>query len=220
MYKDKVRDNIIEINKKSGSLKELLQMLAREALVYYCSFNLANSIEPVVLNKNKYVVLSTSEEIFNNTKEYLAVNSIKEIDSIKILKHILNMEVQGAIINLGDESQFILDTDMIKLLYKEVIAMELYMKGGAYVVEKNNNYLLVEVDQMKFLNISLESEDDSTSGRSFKNDGNIIFKTWKEILPYFVASKCTALVYSFNNKDMTFVKDPYLVWLYESPFQN
>ena len=195
-------------------------MLAREAIIYYCPCESENLLAKVIMEKNEYVVIGTSEEVLNESKQYLDVNNIIEIDAISIIGKILKMENKGVIINLGDESQLVLDTNILKLLYREVIVMDLYMKGGAYVIQNNKDYLLVEVEGIKFFNIALTEEDGKKLKEDLNKKGNIIFKSWKEIFPYFVMSKCNALIYNFTNKDMVLVGEPYLGWLYNSPFQQ
>lgn len=219
MYNDDVRNRIIEISKKQECLQELLQMLSRLAMIYYCPCDSENSLAKVVMDKNEYVVIATSKEVLTESKQYLNINKIIKIDAISIIRNILRMESKGAIINLGDESQLVLDTNMLKLLYREVIAMDLYMKGGAYVIQNNEDYLLVEVEGNKFFNIALTEDGGETLKEELNQKGNILFKTWKEIFPYFVVTKCNALIYNFNNKDMVLIGDPYLGWLYDSPFQ-
>ncbi|MGR3779612.1 hypothetical protein ACT1UG_29305 [Bacillus paramycoides] len=220
MYNDDVRNRIIEISKKKDSLHELIQMLSRQAITYYCLCNSDNSLAKVKLNKNEYIVIATSKDVLTETKKYLNLDNFVELDAVNVLKNILRMENQGVIINLGDESQLTLDPDMLKLLYREVVVMDLYMKGGAYVLQYKNDFLLIEVEGMKLLSISLIEEELRELNQKLNHNGKVVFKSWKEILPYFVATQCNALGYNLNNKDITIVKDPYLAWLYESPFQN
>ncbi len=219
MYNDDVRNRIIEISEKQECLQELLQMLSREAMIYYCPWNAENSLAKVMMDKNEYVAIATSKEVLIESKQYLDIKKITEIDAISIIRNILRMENIGAIINLGDESQLVLDTNMLKLLYREVIVMDLYMKGGAYVIQDNKDYLFVEVGGTKFFNIALTEDDGKELQEELNKKGNILFKSWKEIFPYFVMTKCNALIYNFNNKDMVLVGEPYLGWLYDSPFQ-
>ncbi|AAK79996.1 hypothetical protein BJV85_001840 [Clostridium acetobutylicum] len=219
MYNDHIRNRIIEISKKQECLLELLQMLSREAMIYYCPCDSENSLAKVIINKNKYVVIATSKEILTESKHYLNINNIIEVDAISIIRNILRMEIQGAIINLGDESQLVLDTNMLKLLYREVIVMDLYIKGGAYVIQNNKDYLLVDVEGIRYLNIALTEDDSEKLKKELNEKGNILFKSWKEIFPYFVVTKCNALIYNFNKKDMVLIEEPYLGWLYDSPFQ-
>ena len=83
MYNDDVRNKIIEIKKKQEYLQELLQMLAREAIIYYCPCESENLLAKVIMEKNEYVVIGTSEEVLNESKQYLDVNNINKI--IKII---------------------------------------------------------------------------------------------------------------------------------------
>lgn len=219
MYNDDIRNKIIEISKKQECLQELLQMLSREAMVYYCPNTSENTLTKVSIGNDEYVVMATSEEVLAESKQYLDFNNSSKIDAISIIRSILQEGNKGAIINLGDESQLVLDTNMLKLLYREVIVMDLYMKGGAYVIQNNKDYLIVEVEGMKLLNIALTENDAREIEAELNQRGNIIFKCWKEIFPYFVESNCSALVYNFNSKDVVLIGEPYLGWLYNSPFQ-
>ncbi|MBY6934809.1 hypothetical protein FDB44_16425 [Clostridium botulinum] len=219
MYSDNVRNKIIEISKKQECLQELLQMLSREAMIYYCPCNSENSLAKVMMDQNEYVVIATSKEALAESKQYLDINKITKIDAISIIRNILRMENIGAIINLGDESQLVLDTNMLKLLYREIIVMDLYMKGGAYVIQNNKDYLFVEVGGTKFFNIALTENDGKELKEELNQKGKILFKSWKEIFSYFVMIKCNALIYNFNKKDMLLVGEPYLGWFYDSPFQ-
>ena len=219
MYNDNVRNRIIKKKKKHESLQNLLQMLSREAIIYYCACNSEKSPVKIMQNKNEYTVIATSKEVLTEAKQYLDINNIIEIDAISIIRSILRTENKGAIINLGDESQLILDTDMLKLLYREIVVMDLYMKGGAYVIQNDKDYLLVESKGKKLFNIVLTEDDGKELKELLNQKGNVIFKCWKEILPYFVATKCVALIYNFSKKDMVYVGEPYLGWLYDSPFQ-
>ena len=79
---------------------------------------------------------------------------------------------------------------------------------------------MVEVEGIKFFNIALTEEDGKKLKEDLNKKGSIIFKSWKEIFPYFVMSKCNALIYNFTNKDMVLVDEPYLGWIYNSPFQQ
>ncbi|TRW22700.1 hypothetical protein FL857_11010 [Criibacterium bergeronii] len=219
MYNDKVRNKIIEISKNQRNLQELLQMLSRVAMIYYCPYNSENSLSKVKVDKKEYVVMATSKEVLIKSKQFLNINKIAEIDAISIIRNILRMESIGAIINLGDESQLVLDTNMLKLLYREIIVMDLYMKGGAFVIQNNNDYPLVEVEGAKLFNIALTEDEGKELKEKLNQYGNIIFKSWKEIFPYFIKTQCNALVYNFSKKDKILVGEPYLGWLYDSPFQ-
>ena len=220
MYNDNIRNKIIEIGKKNECLQELFQMLSREAMIYYCPCISEETLSEVSIGNDEYVVIATSENVLSKSKGYLEFNNYIKIDAISIIGSVLRKGNKGVVINLGDESQLILDTNMLKLLYREVIAMDLYMKGGAYVIQNDKDYGLLEIEEIKLFNIALTEVDAIRIKEQLNQKGSVIFKCWKEIFPYFVMSKCNALVYNFNSKDMVLIGEPYLGWLYDSPFQQ
>lgn len=196
----------------------LLQMLSREAMIYYCPCKDSNSFKEVIIDKNKYVVIATSKEALSISSEYLEISEGTNIDAIEVIKDILKDEKRGMVINLGDVSQLILDNNMVRYLYKEIIVMDLYMKGGAYIIQSNKDYHLIQLNGNKLLNVALEKNEASEFKKKFNLEGSVVFKSLKEILYYFKICECKALVYYFNNDNIVLIEDPYLAWLYNSPF--
>ena len=71
----------------------------------------------------------------------------------------------------------------------------------------------------KIIEISKKQECLQELLQMLSREAMIYYKSWKEIFPYFVMTQCNALIYNFDNKDMVWVGEPYLEWLYDSPFQ-
>lgn len=216
MINNEVRDSILKMKKDGTGIEQLFQFLSRKVPEYYCLLESNDSLIEVKLNDKNYCILVTDENLLEESKKYFNVDNYKKVDGLELFQSIIRKGVDGVIINFNDESQVILNPTLLKLLYKEYVLIDLYMKGGSYVIEEKRGMLLVELQKNKYLAISNNEKDIKLVKDKLSNNGKVVFKDWKEILTYVVASKGTGLIYNLNDKDVLGIEDPYLAWLYES----
>ncbi|KHD37955.1 hypothetical protein NL50_00135 [Clostridium acetobutylicum] len=167
----------------------------------------------------KYAVIFTDIKLAEEfCKNHSYKDNIQEVSAVEILKGILALRnIEGLSLNFKDKSQLVLNKKLIRLLFREYLLQEFYIKGGAWCLFKNRSYVTYEVAKgIKSIPIFAEKEEALRCRRIFKEKATVEFLTWRDIIDFTFKTKLEYLIYAPDAPHVTFLKHPYFSWLYES----
>ncbi|MCR3760254.1 hypothetical protein [Clostridium felsineum] len=201
----------------------VLPNLAKKAKFYYIPTLSSDFYEIQRFVKfddgKEYAVMFTdmdAAEKFCQSHSYM--DSIHEVSAQEILKEVLKLKsINGVSINTNDKSQLVIDKKITRLLFREYLLQEFYMKGGAWCIFKNRNYIMYEVKKgIKSIPIFIEKEEAFRSQKMFKEKTTVEFLMWKDIIDFSFKAKLEYLIYAPDLPYATFLKYQCFNWIYDS----
>ena len=226
MIEVEIRQFLTECKKANKGPEEIFPDLARSALLYYVPSNddEFKGFEHILKTKDgeKFPLIFTDYELACDFCRSSEIDSkVLKVTSRIVLQEVLKLDFAGVSINTNDESQLILDKQLLLLLFKEHLLIDFYMKGGAWCLYVNKQYLIYELAEgVQVIPGFMEENEAIKFGESLKEQTIVKFVNWKELLTFLVNSKLQYLVYAPQEPEMMVIEDPYLSWLYDSPFQE
>lgn len=226
MVEIEIRQFLIECKKANKGPEEIFPDLARSALLYYVPSNDEEfkGFEYIIKDKEgkKTPLIFTDNELASDFCKSSTINSkVLKVTSRIVLQEIIKMNFDGVDINTNDDSQLMLDKQLLLLLFREHLLIDFYMNGGAWCLYVDKQYLIYEfAEGLQVIPGFMEENEAIKFGETLKQQTTVNFVNWKHLLTFLVTSKLEYVVYAPQAPEMIVIKDPYLSWLYDSPFQE
>ncbi len=225
MFQSDVRDFLLECKINNKGPQDVFPTLAKKAMLYYVpdiDKDFDNFKYIVKKDDSRLPLIFTDEDMLQKHFKPLNLNvKAQELSSREVLKKVLKNNYDGLILNISDETQYTLDRKLLQLLFREHLAIDFYMAGGAWCLSLSNQFLVLEISEKLYtIPIFYQEYEAIEFTKYLGQEFNIQFVNWKELLEFCVKSKIDNLVYQLNKPEMIFIRDPYLGWLYDSPFQD